>query len=57
MGMVESKFEKIRGASLLLLPIRVYPCSSVVEPFRETLHFTSATASAKMGKQQLARFE
>ena len=56
---VTYEFVKIRGTGVLLLPIRVYPCASVVKSFRfrETLHFTTATASARMEKQQLARFE
>jgi hypothetical protein len=57
MGMVEPKFVKIHGTGLLLLPIRVYPGSSVVEPSRETLHFTPTKPGAKLEQQQLARFE
>ena len=57
MGMVEPKFVKIREIRASLLPIRVCPCASVVKPFRQTLHFTTATPNAKMEKQQLARFE
>jgi len=54
---VTYEFVKIRGIGVLLLPIRVYLCSSVVRPFcfRQTLHFTSATATAKMAQQQLTR--
>jgi hypothetical protein len=54
---VTYEFVKIRG--IFLLPIRVYLCSSVVRPFsfRQTLHFTSTATNAKMGEQQLTRFE
>jgi hypothetical protein len=52
-------FLKIREIRVLLFPIRVYPCASVVEPFwfRETLDFTKSSAIAKMGKQQLTPSE
>jgi len=57
--MVNPEFVKIREIRVSLIPIRVYPCASVVKtlPFHQTLDFTSATASAKMEEQQLARFE
>lgn len=54
---VTYEFVRIRGIRVLLFPIRVHPCASVVKPFRETLHFTSFSTTAKMGTQQLARFE
>jgi hypothetical protein len=57
--MVNPEFVKIREIRVSLIPIRVYPCASVVKPhcFRETLDFTNANASVKMEQQQLARFE
>jgi hypothetical protein len=58
MEMVNHKFAKIREIRVLHFPIRVYPCASVVKPlFGETLDFTNASTIAKMGQQQLARFE
>jgi len=59
MEMAEPKFVSIRVIGVWLFLIRVYPCASVVNPFRlrETLDFTSFSTTAKMEQQQLIRFE
>src|SRR5882724_304016 len=56
---VTYEFLKIREIRVLLFPIRVYPCASVVEPFwfRETLDFTKTAAIARMEQQQLTQFQ
>jgi hypothetical protein len=57
MAMVERKFVTILEFRGSVLPIRVYPCASVVNrfQFRETLRFTTTSPNAKMVQQQLAR--
>jgi hypothetical protein len=59
MEMVNPEFVKIREIRVLLILIRGYPCASGVKHFwgGTSLHFTTTTANANMGQQQLARSE